>query len=58
MRKNTKEYELLSAYIDDELSPEEKAELEQKILSSLKLRKQLEDLQRIKKLTSSSYKRI
>ncbi|MCG6913495.1 zf-HC2 domain-containing protein [bacterium BMS3Abin03] len=58
MRKNTKEYELLSAYIDDELSPEEKAELEQKILSSLKLRKQLEDLQRIKKLTSSSYKRL
>ena len=58
MRKNTKEYELLSAYIDDELSPPEKEGLEQKIRSSLELRKQLEDLQRVKKLTSSSYKRI
>jgi hypothetical protein len=58
MRKNTKEYELLSAYLDDELSPAEKEELEQKIRSSLELRKKLEDLQIIKKLTSSSYKRL
>lgn len=58
MRKFTKEYELLSAYIDDELSPEEREDLEGKIRSSLELRKKLEDMQKLKKLTSSSYKKI
>ena len=58
MKKFTKQYELLSAYVDDELSPEEREELEQKIQTSLELRKELEDMQRLKKLTSSSHKKI
>jgi len=58
MKKFTKEHELLSAYIDGELSPAEREELEQRIQSSLGLRKQFEDLQKLKKLTSASYKKI
>lgn len=58
MKQYTKDYKLLSAYIDGELSPGEKEQLEARIKSSLELRKQFEDLQKLKKLTSSSFKRI
>ena len=58
MRKDVKEYELLSAYLDGELSDVEKEQLEQKIKSSLKLQKKLEDLQKIKKLTTTSYSKL
>ncbi len=54
---NTK-YEILSAYIDGELSSAEAKELEEKIKFSKELREKLEELRQIKKLTVSSVKRL
>jgi len=58
MSKAEKDFELLSAYLDGELSPNEVEQLKQKIKSSLELQKKFEDLQQIKKLTSSSFKNL
>jgi hypothetical protein len=58
MSHSKKDFELLSAYLDDELSFEEKEQVEKNIKSSLELQKKLEDLKKTKKLTSSSYKKI
>ena len=55
MKTAKRDFELLSAYIDEELSAEEKSKLEQKIESSLELKKKLEDLKKLKKLTTSAY---
>ena len=55
MNKTKRDYELLSAYIDGELSAGEKTALEQKIKSSLELKKKLEDLKKLKQLTTSAY---
>ncbi len=54
---NTK-YEILSAYIDGELSAGEAKELEDKIKFSKELREKLDELKKIKKLTVSSVKRL
>jgi len=53
MGTNKKDIELLSAYIDGELSKPEEESLERKIKSSLKLQKQLDDLIKLKNVTSS-----
>jgi len=58
MTRKAKDFELLSAYIDNELSYEEKVQLEKNIKSSLQLQKKLEDLKKIKQLTSSAYTKI
>ena len=58
MRKNKTDIELLSAYVDGELSPAEKKYIEEKIKSSLELQKDLSDLKKLKELTSSSVDRI
>lgn len=58
MKKNKTDIELLSAYIDGELSPAEKKYIEDKIKSSLELQKELSDLKKLKELTSSSVDRI
>jgi len=58
MKKNNTDIELLSAYIDGELSPAEKKYIEEKIKSSLELQKELSDLKKLKELTSSSVNRI
>lgn len=58
MSRKTKDFELLSAYLDNELSYEERVQLEENIKSSLQLQKKLEDLKRIKQLTSSAYNKI
>jgi hypothetical protein len=58
MTRKAKDFELLSAYIDNELSYEEKVQLEKNIKSSLQLQKKLEDLKKIKQLTSSAYNKI
>ena len=50
MNKDLRNIELLSAYIDDELSPLEKAKIEKLLTTSLELRKKLEDLKKIKQL--------
>jgi len=53
MKENREDLKLLSSYIDDELSPGEIKKLEEKIKSSLELQKHLEELKRLKELTSS-----
>lgn len=58
MRKNNTDIELLSAYVDGELSPAEKKYIEEKIKTSLELQKELADLKKLKELTSASVDRI
>jgi len=58
MSRQSKDFELLSAYLDNELSYEERVQLEKTIKSSLLLQKKLEDLKKIKQLTSSAYNKI
>lgn len=58
MRKYTTDIELLSAYVDGELSPAEKKYIEEKIKSSLELQKELSDFKKLKELTSSSIDKI
>ncbi|MFZ2324956.1 MAG: hypothetical protein WAV89_14835 [Ignavibacteriaceae bacterium] len=54
MKNFNNDKELLSAYIDGELSQAEKKYIEDKIKSSLELQKELSDLKKLKDLTSSS----
>lgn len=58
MKNLYKDKELLSAYIDGELSQKEKEYIEGKISSSLELQRELAELKRIKELTASSYEHI
>jgi hypothetical protein len=58
IKKEQKIDELLSAYIDGELSPEEIERLNIKIKSSLELQKKLEDLKKIKEIISNNYQGI
>ena len=58
MRNIDKDIEVLSAYVDDELSPEEVGILEEKISISPQLQKKLAELKRLKKLTRSSVKKL
>ncbi|MGB5531315.1 MAG: zf-HC2 domain-containing protein [Ignavibacteriaceae bacterium] len=53
MSKDVKNMELLSAYLDGELSRSEKAEVENLLQNSLELKMQLEDLKKIKQLTQN-----
>ncbi|MDH3267417.1 MAG: hypothetical protein OEM46_01045 [Ignavibacteria bacterium] len=53
MNKDLRNMELLSAYLDDELSSLEKAEVEKLLATSLELRKKLDDLKKVKQLTNS-----
>lgn len=50
--------QMLSAYIDGELSSADKIYIEGRISSSLELQKELADLKRLKELTSTSYERL
>ncbi|MCU0333172.1 MAG: hypothetical protein MUE64_08820, partial [Ignavibacteriaceae bacterium] len=50
MKKDLQNLELLSAYLDDELTQPEKAEVEKLLASSLELQKKLEDLKKVKQL--------
>lgn len=58
MKSSNTNYEILSAYIDGELSAAEVKELEDKIKFSKELREKLDELKKIKKLTFSSVKRL
>jgi uncharacterized protein YukE len=49
-------YEKLSAYLDGELSPEEKGKFEEEIALSSDLQKKLAELRKLKQLTASSLK--
>jgi hypothetical protein len=48
LKKDLRNLELLSAYLDDELSSEEKAEVEKLLSTSLEMRKKLEDIKKAK----------
>jgi hypothetical protein len=52
MSKKQKQFELLSAYIDQELSDVEKVEVEKLLVESEELRKKLEELKQIKHFTT------
>jgi len=52
MKKDTRILELLSAYLDDELTAPEKAEVEKILSTSLEMQKKLEDLKKTKQLSS------
>lgn len=56
MKDRIKDYEMLSAYLDDELSENEKREIEEKISLNKDLKEKLNELKSIKNLTSSAYK--
>ncbi|MBZ0200703.1 MAG: hypothetical protein K8H86_12610, partial [Ignavibacteriaceae bacterium] len=58
MKKKYNEEEILSAYIDGELSQIEEAALEKKIALSKKLQEKFEELKRLKMLTQKAYKSI
>ncbi len=58
MRKSDTKFEILSAYLDGELSPEEARELEEKIKYSKELQEKLAELKKIKQLTVSEVKRL
>ena len=53
-----KDLELLSAYLDGELSQEEKQIIEDKIKSSIELQNELAYLKKIKETTSSAYSKL
>jgi hypothetical protein len=53
MNKDLRNMELLSAYIDDELTQSEKAEVENLISTSLEMWKKLEDLKKVKQLANN-----
>jgi len=53
LKKDLQNLELLSAYLDDELTQSEKAEVEKLLASSLELQKKLEDLKKVKQLGNS-----
>ncbi len=55
---NKKELENLSAYLDGELSSSERDALEEKILHNPNLQAKLEELKKIKYLTSTSFKQV
>lgn len=53
--KNTRyDFELLSAYLDGELSSKEKNYIEEKIKSSLELKRKLDELKKLKTITSEA----
>lgn len=58
MRKRNTKYEMLSAYLDGELSPHEVRELEEKIKLSKELQEKLAELKKIKQLTISAVKKL
>ena len=53
-----KDKEILSAYLDGELSPEDEKQLEEKLSYTPELRDKLAELKRIKELTQSSIEKI
>jgi hypothetical protein len=57
MEKDIK-YEKLSAYLDGELSPQEKDKFEEEIALSQDLQKKLDELRKLKQLTSASVKKL
>ncbi|MCA2005149.1 MAG: hypothetical protein LDL01_05065, partial [Ignavibacterium sp.] len=54
MNNNLYDIEMLSAYLDGELSPKEKIYIEEKIKSSLELQRKLNELKKLKSVTSES----
>ena len=58
MNKMNTKFEMLSSYLDGELSPSKVKEIEQEIKFSKELQAKLDELKKLKHLTTSSYKRL
>lgn len=58
MRNYNTKYEILSAYLDGELSSREARELEEKIRLSKEMQEKLAELKKIKQLTKSAVKKL
>ena len=58
MNKFYKEYEMLSAYIDGELTKEETKYIEDKLAVSKDLQQKLTELRRVKELSQSSFQKV
>lgn len=58
MKNMNNDIEILSSYIDDELSTEDVKKIEEKISYSPQLQKKLAELKRLKELTKSSAKKV
>ncbi len=58
MKRLDKDFELLSSYLDGELSPEEVKKIEERISYTPELRNKLAELKRLKELTRSSIKEL
>jgi anti-sigma factor RsiW len=58
MKKINTKYEILSAYLDGELSPGEAKKLEERIKFSKELQDKLNELRKIKQLTASSFEKL
>ncbi len=58
MNKFYKEYEMLSAYIDGELTKEEINYIEEKLAVSKDLQQKLAELKRVKELSQSSFQKV
>ena len=58
MNKFYKEYEMLSAYIDGELTKEEVKYIEDKLAVSKDLQQKLTELRRVKELSQSSFQKV
>jgi len=58
MNKFYKEYEMLSAYVDGELSNEEAKYIEDKLAVSKDLQQKLAELRRVKELSQSSFQKV
>ncbi len=56
MKDHLKYFQMLSAYLDNELSENEKREVEEKLSLNKDLREKLNELKTVKNLTSSAYK--
>ncbi|MGQ9643000.1 MAG: hypothetical protein ACUVT3_03990 [Ignavibacterium sp.] len=54
MKNNRYDIEMLSVYLDGELSPNEKIYIEEKIKSSLELQRKLDELKKLKAITSEA----
>ena len=54
MKNNRYDIEMLSVYLDGELSPKEKIYIEEKIKSSLELQRMLDELKKLKAITSEA----
>jgi len=58
LKRIDKDFEMLSSYLDGELSPDDVKKIEEKISYTIELRNKLNELKKLKELTKTSIKRL